>query len=54
MFLEQRKQQLEENIEAVSKQMSFDPNLSNYLNLERQITFYFEELEKIERELSDF
>ncbi len=53
-FLEQRKQEFEENIEAVSKQMSFESNLSNYLNLERQITFYFEELEKIERELSDF
>ncbi|MDB9332568.1 serine protease, partial [Nodularia spumigena CS-591/04] len=53
-FLEQRKQQFEENIEAVSKQMSFESNLANYLNLERQITFYFEELEKIERELSDF
>ncbi|KZL47737.1 hypothetical protein A2T98_21580 [Nodularia spumigena CENA596] len=53
-FLEQRKQQFEENIEAVSKQMSFESNLSNYLNLERQISFYFEELEKIERELSDF
>ncbi|MDB9342938.1 trypsin-like peptidase domain-containing protein [Nodularia spumigena CS-586/05] len=53
-FLEQRKQQFEENIEAVSKQMSFESNLANYLNLERQITFYFEELEKIERELADF
>jgi S1-C subfamily serine protease len=53
-FLEQRKQQLEENIEAVSKQMSFEGNLSNYLNLERQVTYYFEELEKIERELSIF
>lgn len=54
MFLEQRKQQFEENIEAVSKQMSFESNLSNYLNLERQVTFYFEEIEKIERQLSDF
>jgi S1-C subfamily serine protease len=53
-FLEQRKKQFEENIEAVSKQMGFESNLSNYLNLERQITFYFEELEKIERELADF
>ncbi|GAX34584.1 trypsin-like peptidase domain-containing protein [Nodularia sp. NIES-3585] len=53
-FLEQRKQQFEENIEAVSKQMSFESNLANYLNLERQITFYFEELKKIEREFSDF
>ena len=34
--------------------MSFESNLANYLNLERQITFYFEELEKIERELADF
>ncbi len=48
-FLEQRKKQLEENIEAVSKQMGFTSDLSNYLNLERKITFYFEELEKIEK-----
>ncbi|NEP03307.1 MAG: serine protease, partial [Symploca sp. SIO2E9] len=53
-FLEQRKQQFEENIEAVSKQMGFESNLSNYLNLERQVTFYFEKLEEIVRELGTF
>lgn len=50
-FLEQRKKQFEENIEAVSKEMSFESNLSRYLNLERQVTYYFEELEKIEQEI---
>ena len=53
-FLEQRKEQLEENIEAVSKEMGFESNLSRYLNLERQVTLYFEKLEEIEQELSSF
>ncbi|MCM0594016.1 MAG: trypsin-like peptidase domain-containing protein [Gloeotrichia echinulata DVL01] len=53
-FLEQQKQQLEGNVEAVSKQMGFESNLSDYLNLERQVTVYFEMLDEIEREISDF
>jgi S1-C subfamily serine protease len=53
-FLEQRKKQFEENIEAVSRNMSFETRLSYYLNLDREVTYYFEELEKIERQLSGF
>jgi S1-C subfamily serine protease len=53
-FLEQQKNQLEENVEAVSKQMGFESNLSNYLNLNRQVTVYFEMLEEIERKISNF
>ena len=53
-FLEQQKKNLEDNVEAVSRQMGFEGNLSNYLNLERQVTVYFEKLEEIEQELSSF
>jgi len=53
-FLEQQKKNLEENIEAVSRQMGFESSLSNYLNLERQVSYYFEKLENIERKLSGF
>jgi S1-C subfamily serine protease len=53
-FLEQQKQQLEGNVEKVSKQMGFESNLSNYLNLERQVTVYFDKLTEIEREISGF
>jgi S1-C subfamily serine protease len=53
-FLEQRKKQFEENIEAVSRNMSFETRLSYYLNLDREVTYYFEKLEEIERELDNF
>jgi S1-C subfamily serine protease len=51
-FLEQQKEQLEGNIKALSKAMGFESNLSHYLNLERQVIYYFDKLEKVERELS--
>lgn len=53
-FLEQRKKQFEENIEAVSRNMSFETRLSYYLNLDREVTYYFKKLEEIERELDNF
>lgn len=53
-FLEQRKKQLEENIEAITRNMSFEGKLLSYLNLEREITFHFEKLEEIERQLGAF
>ncbi|NEP61901.1 MAG: trypsin-like serine protease [Symploca sp. SIO2G7] len=53
-FLEKQKKDLEENVEAVSKQMGFESNLSRYLNLEREVIYYFEKLEKIERQLGIF
>ncbi|NEQ85090.1 MAG: trypsin-like peptidase domain-containing protein, partial [Moorea sp. SIO2I5] len=53
-FLEQRKRDWELRVEEVSKQMGFESNLANYLNLEMQATICFEKLEKIEIELSQF
>ncbi|WP_293079674.1 trypsin-like peptidase domain-containing protein [Moorena sp. SIO3H5] len=51
-FLEQRKRDLEENVEAVSKQMGFTSDLSKYRNLEQKITFYLEKIEEIDRQLA--
>ncbi|WP_293096963.1 trypsin-like peptidase domain-containing protein [Moorena sp. SIO3I6] len=53
-FLEQRKRELEENVEAVRKQMGFTSDLSKSRNLEQKITFYFEKIEEIDRELGGF
>ncbi|NEO36569.1 MAG: trypsin-like peptidase domain-containing protein [Moorea sp. SIOASIH] len=53
-FLEQRKRDLEENVEAVRKQMGFTSDLSKYRNLEQKITFYFEKIEEIDRQLGGF
>lgn len=53
-FLEQRKRDLEENVEAVRKQMGFTSDLSKSRNLEQKITFYFEKIEEIDRELGGF
>ncbi|WP_293067581.1 MULTISPECIES: trypsin-like peptidase domain-containing protein [unclassified Moorena] len=53
-FLEQRKRELEENVEAVRKQMGFTSDLDKSRNLEQKITFYFEKIEEIDRELGGF
>ncbi|NEQ84123.1 MAG: trypsin-like peptidase domain-containing protein [Moorea sp. SIO2I5] len=54
-FLEQEKKDLEEKINDIPNQMRFlDPASSDYQNLKRRSEVYFEELEKIENQLSSF
>ncbi|NEO90002.1 MAG: trypsin-like peptidase domain-containing protein [Moorea sp. SIO3G5] len=53
-FLEQRKKDWELRVEEVSKQMGFELNLANYLDLEKRATICFDKLEEIEIELSQF
>ncbi|NER91001.1 trypsin-like peptidase domain-containing protein [Moorena sp. SIO3A2] len=53
-FLEKQKREWEERVEEVRKQMGFESNLANYLDLEKRANIYFDKIEKIKRELSGF